>query len=93
MPGPQVGIGRLEVAERWLAVVLAGLEDVEAAATPATTTDNAKMRMASFIFGYPFSISIDRKVSPVTRKWYCIFPRKAIFFTYINNSASVWLLT
>jgi hypothetical protein len=53
MPGPQVGVGSPEVAERWLETVFLGLEDTEAAAAPATTTDSARTRTASFIFGYP----------------------------------------
>jgi hypothetical protein len=34
---------------------------VAAAAAPATTTDRAKMRMASFIVGYPLQNRIDRR--------------------------------
>jgi hypothetical protein len=52
MPGPQQGAGRLAVADWWLG--RAGvLEETEAAATPATTTNKAATRSASFIVGNP----------------------------------------
>jgi len=41
------------VADWWLAKVCFGLEETEAAAAPATTTDRTKTRKASFILGYP----------------------------------------
>jgi hypothetical protein len=52
-PGAQSGIGILAVADWELGK--AGLEEdeTEAAAAPAKTTDNAKMRIASFIIGNP----------------------------------------
>jgi hypothetical protein len=53
MPGPQVGVGNPAVADWWLAKVCFGVEETEAAAAPATTTDRTKTRKASFILGYP----------------------------------------
>ena len=53
MPGPQVGVGNPAVADWWLEKVCFGVEETEAAAAPATTTDRTKTRKASFIFGYP----------------------------------------
>jgi hypothetical protein len=53
MPGPQVGVGSPEVADGGLAKVCFGLEETEAAAAPATTTDRTRTRKASFIVGYP----------------------------------------
>ena len=53
MPGPHVGVGSPEVAERWLAMACAGVEETDAAARPATTTESARTRMMSFIIGYP----------------------------------------
>jgi hypothetical protein len=55
------GPGILSVADWWLGKAGATLEVVEAAATPATTTDRAKMRIASFIFGNLLRIQIDRR--------------------------------
>jgi hypothetical protein len=46
-----LGTGRLPVADWWLAMARE-LEDEREAA--AKTTDSAKIRMASFIVGYPF---------------------------------------
>lgn len=57
--GPQAGInvielvsgaGRGEVADRWLGSALAVLGVVAAAVSPATATERAKIRTASFIF-------------------------------------------
>ena len=60
MPGPQPGMGIAEpVADRWLAIRCDVEEEKEAAAAPATTTANAKIRRASFIFSYPLAISQD----------------------------------
>jgi hypothetical protein len=53
IPGPQDGTGSPAVADWWLAKVCFGLEETEAAAAPATTTDRTKTRKASFILGYP----------------------------------------
>ena len=53
MPGPQEGTGRPDVAVWWLEKVCFGVEETEAAAAPATTTDRTKTRKASFIVGYP----------------------------------------
>jgi hypothetical protein len=41
------------VADWWLAMTRLEEEDTDAAATPTRTTERAKMRMASFIFGNP----------------------------------------
>jgi len=49
-PGTQPGIGMLAVADWCLRRALV-LEEKEAAATPAKTTERAKIRMASFIVG------------------------------------------
>lgn len=58
MPGPQPGIGMADpVAERWLAIKCDVDEEKEAAAAPAKTTANAKIRIASFIISYPLAIS------------------------------------
>jgi hypothetical protein len=51
MCGPHIGSGILSVADWWLGMAGALLDVVAAAATPATTTDSAKMRIASFIVG------------------------------------------
>ena len=53
MPGPQVGTGSPAVADWWLENVCFGVEETEAAAAPATTTESTKTRKASFIIGYP----------------------------------------
>jgi hypothetical protein len=50
-PGPHCGIGIVAVADWWLGRTGAFLDVVAAAATPPTTTERAKMRMASFIVG------------------------------------------
>jgi hypothetical protein len=54
----------LAEAAWWLTNPRVVEEENEAAAAPATTTANAKMRIASFIFGYPIAKTIDREVSP-----------------------------
>jgi hypothetical protein len=54
MPGPQVGIGMLSVADWWLRTTCIGEEEKEAAAAPAITTDRAKMRTTSFMMSNPF---------------------------------------
>jgi len=60
MPGPQQGAGRLAVADWWLG--MAGVfDDTEAAATPATTTNRAATRSASFILGNPSLEFVHRK--------------------------------
>jgi hypothetical protein len=41
----------LAVADWWLGMALVVGDETEAAAAPATTTDRAKMRIASFIVG------------------------------------------
>jgi len=53
MPGPQVGVGSPAVADWWLEIICFGLDETEAAAAPATTTDRTIKRNASFMFGYP----------------------------------------
>jgi hypothetical protein len=45
------------VADWWLGRTRALLEEREAAAAPAKTTDMAKMRIASFIVGYPLEMN------------------------------------
>ena len=52
-PGPQVGTGRPAVAAWWLGTAFFTDEVTEAAAAPATTTERARTRKASFINGYP----------------------------------------
>lgn len=56
MPGPHPGPGMLAAADWWLTNTLV-VEDV-AAAAPATTTNKAKMRIASFIVGNPSRSSL-----------------------------------
>jgi hypothetical protein len=46
----------LAVADWWLGRARAVEFDMEAAATPAKTTEKAKMRMASFMIGNPFLV-------------------------------------
>jgi len=54
---PQHGDGMLAVADWWLGRTTVEVLGVMAAAvTPATTTDRAKIRMASFIVGTPLKI-------------------------------------
>ena len=53
MPGPQVGTGSPALAAWWLAKACFGVEETEAAAAPATTTDRMRTRKASFIVSYP----------------------------------------
>lgn len=50
-PGAQRGIGILAVAACELGIACVAEDETEAAATPARTTERAKMRMASFIEG------------------------------------------
>jgi hypothetical protein len=63
IPGPHPGDGKLDVAERWLTVTFDLEEENEAAAAPATITDNAKILAASFISSYPLSEFLDTKNS------------------------------
>ncbi len=58
MPGPQTGTGKPAVADWWLENVCFGVEETEAAAAPATTTDRTRTRKASFIIGYPTEKSL-----------------------------------
>jgi len=61
---PHPGAGIVAVADWWLGRTTVEVLDVAAAAaTPATTTDSAKIRMASFIVGTFSKIQIDRKCS------------------------------
>jgi hypothetical protein len=60
MPGPQAGAGSAAVADWWLVNVPEVDEENEAAAAPAMTTAKAKIRMASFMIGYPFAITVDK---------------------------------
>ena len=69
MPGPQVGVGNPEVAERWLATTCLGDEETEAAAMPATTTQKAKTRNASFIISYPLRKNLDKGIFALTLSW------------------------
>jgi hypothetical protein len=46
----------LAVADWWLGTMVVVLGATAAAATPATTTDRAKTRRASFMAGNPFEI-------------------------------------
>jgi hypothetical protein len=49
MCGPQVGVGRVSVADWWLEMERTEEEETEAAAAPAMTTVRAKIRTASFM--------------------------------------------
>jgi hypothetical protein len=69
MPGPQVGVGNPEVAERWLTTACLGVEETEAAVTPATTTQKAKTRNASFIISYPLQRFLTKNVFALTLLW------------------------
>jgi hypothetical protein len=51
MCGPHCGIGIFAVADWWLAMTFEVEDERLAAAAPAKTTDNAKIRKASFIIG------------------------------------------
>jgi len=53
MWGPHPGTGRLAVADWWLGMTCEVEEEKEAAAAPATTTERAKIRMASFMIVIP----------------------------------------
>jgi len=50
MPGPHIGMGKVAEGDWWLGRLGAFLGVIAAAATPATTTERAKMRTTSFIF-------------------------------------------
>jgi hypothetical protein len=54
MCGPHVGTGNVSVADWWLRIAWVEEEESEAAAAPAITTDNAKMRTASFMMSNSF---------------------------------------
>lgn len=69
MPGPQVGTGSPAVADWWLEKERFGVEETEAAAAPATTTDRTKTRNASFIIGYPLRKSLTQKIVLLTLLW------------------------
>jgi len=58
-------VGRADGADWWLGRERALLEEMEAAAAPAKTTDMAKMRMASFMIGNPLGVWNFRKWTPV----------------------------
>ena len=47
------GIGRADVADWWLGRACVVEDEMEAAAAPATTTESAKIRTASFMISYP----------------------------------------
>lgn len=56
MPGPQPGAGReAVVADWWLAIACDAVEETEAAAAPAITATNKKIRRASFIVSYSYA--------------------------------------
>jgi len=59
MPGPHPGTGIAALAAWWLMNMCEFEEECDAAAAPAITTAQAKMRIASFIVGYPFAKTID----------------------------------
>jgi hypothetical protein len=68
MYGPQVGVGRLAVADWWLAMGCAVLGVVAAAAAAAMTMVRAKMRITSFIEGNLWWIWFGRKHIPCPSK-------------------------
>jgi hypothetical protein len=65
MYGPHAGVGRLAVADWWLAMGFAVLGVVAAAAAPAAITVRAKMRMASFILVTSDGFELAGSTSPV----------------------------
>jgi hypothetical protein len=67
MVGLQTGPGICAVAD-WLEMPRGVDEDMEAAAAPATTTDKAKIRMASFMIDYPCKLELTEKASSCTLK-------------------------
>jgi hypothetical protein len=69
MPGPQPGVGKPEVAERWLAKALFGVEETEAAAAPATTTERINTRKMSFIISYPSQENLAENLLSLTLSW------------------------
>ncbi len=69
MRGPHVGVGKLAVADRWLEIAGMVLGEVAAAAAPATTTDRAKIRIASFMMSNPSGVRLTRMMFPVTMKY------------------------
>jgi hypothetical protein len=69
MPGPHVGVGSPAVADWWLEKAFFGVEETEAAAAPATTTDRTKTRMASFIVGYLFTKKSGQDIGLLTLLW------------------------
>ena len=62
MPFPQIGPGQLAVADWWLTMELV-VEEV-AAAAPATTTNKAMVRMASFIISNPLRFEFAEYILP-----------------------------
>ncbi len=60
MFGPHCGTGMFAVADIWLEMAGMVLGEVAAAAAPATTTDRAKMRMASDMIDNLYEIEIDK---------------------------------
>jgi hypothetical protein len=57
-PGVQSGIGMRSFETAWWLGTIGVREETAAAAAPAKTIDMAKMRMASFIFSYPFKFEL-----------------------------------
>jgi hypothetical protein len=60
----------LAVADWWLAMTGAVLGVTAAAAAPATTTDRAKIRMASFIVGNLCGFRLTGEYVFCIEKWY-----------------------
>jgi hypothetical protein len=69
MPGPQPGTGRPEVADAWLLNACFGVEETEAAATPPTTTERTKTRIASFIISYPLQKFLVERICYLQLLW------------------------
>ena len=65
MCGPHPGTGRADVAD-WLEMARGVEEETEAAAAPATTTDKAKIRMASFMIDDPCKLELTGMASSCT---------------------------
>jgi hypothetical protein len=69
MYGPQPGIGMLADADWWLAITVLWEGETAAAAAPATTTDRAITRMASFMIFFLFKSEIWREVYLSSTEW------------------------
>lgn len=94
IPGPHPGDGKLDVAERWLTITLDLEEENEAAAAPATITENAKILTASFISSYPSSELLATKDSlPSTKDTSADREGKSIKFSKFHKSPLLRVLT